>query len=618
MLLRLSPLLLLGGCAAAMPPVAVAPSAPALPAPVSPATVSPATNTAAEDARLLAFLDAKFDEQVALDPEALTSLGIKQDYDKLGDYTLAATEKQMQLAERQLAELTAGFDPARLGPAARLSYRLFQRDVERQRESYRFREYGFPVSTNGTPAGEIPVFLINQHRVDTVADAEAYVARLEDSERVMREVVERIEQQAAMGIVPPKMVFTPARADAQSILEGAPFGGGADNPLWADFQKKVAALDAPAEIKTRLLEDGHAALTGPFRRGVETLVAGIDRLEPRATGNDGAWSLPEGEAYYADRLRAYTTTDLTADQIHQIGLQQVASIRAEMEAVKREMGYSGTLEQLFGQLRTDPAYKYPNTDAGREQYLTDARTLIDTVLARSPEYFHRLPEAKLEVRAVEPFRQDTAPVAFYNRPAPDGSRPGIFYVNLADMTQVNKVQTDGIAAHEGAPGHHFQIARAQELEGLPKFRRFGGYGAYTEGWGLYSERLADEMGVYTSPEQRFGMLSLQMWRAIRLVLDTGIHSKRWSREQAIDYFRANSPNSERDIVKEVDRYINNPGQATSYMVGQLKIAELRDRARRELGPRFDIRDFHEVVLGQGPLPLNVLEEEVNRYIAAAT
>jgi uncharacterized protein (DUF885 family) len=433
----------------------------------------------------------------------------------------------------------------------------------------------------------------------------------------MREVAQLMERQANLGIIPPAMVFEPARADIGSILKGAPLDNGADNPIWADFQKKVRALDAPAAVTTRLLAEGRAALSGPFRRGVELLAAKVDELEPRASGNRGAWSLPDGEAFYAQRLRASTTTDLTPEQIHRIGLEQVARIRTEMETVKRQIGFSGTLEQFFDTLRADPAYKYANTADGREQYLADARTLIDAVMARAPNYFHRLPQAALEVRAVEPFRQDTAAVAFYNRPAPDGSRPGIFYVNLADMNQVNRVQTEAIAAHEGAPGHHFQIARAQELPSLPKFRRLGGYGAYVEGWGLYSERLADEMGAYTSPEQRFGMLSLQMWRAIRLVLDTGIHAKRWTREQAVDYFRANSPNSERDIVKEVDRYINNPGQATSYMIGQLKIVELRERAERELGSRFSIRDFHEAVLGQGPLPLDILEEEVEKYIAAA-
>lgn len=599
--------LLMAGCAAQTDRVASAPATQA----------GPAASTAAEDARLLAFLDAAFDAQVALSPEYLTSLGSRQDYDRLGDYTLESEARSLALAERQLAEMRARFDPATLGPSARLSYELFERQVERDRASARFDAYSFPVSTNGTPAGSIPVFLINQHKVSSVSDAEAYIARLRDSERVMRETVAVMRQQAEMGIVPPAMVFEPATADARSILDGAPFTTGADNPVWADFQAKVNALSISDTEKARLLGEGRAALTGPFRDGVEALIAGIAAIEPLADGNQGAWSLPDGDAYYASRLAASTTTDMTADQIHQIGLSQVAAIRSEMEKVKAEIGFTGTLEEFFAALRTDPAYKYTNSDAGRERYLEEARTLIANVMAKAPDYFERLPRAELEVRAVEPFRQDTAAVAFYNRPAPDGSRPGIFYVNLADMTQVNRIQTDAIAAHEGAPGHHFQIARAQELEGLPKFRRFGGYGAYVEGWALYSERLADEMGVYTTPEQRFGMLSLQIWRAIRLVLDTGIHSKRWSRERAIDYFRSNSPNSERDIAKEVDRYINNPGQATSYMIGQLKIAELRARAERELGTRFDIRAFHEAVLSEGALPLDALEDQVDRYIARA-
>ena len=287
-----------------------------------------------------------------------------------------------------------------------------------------------------------------------------------------------------------------------------------------------------------------------------------------------------------------------------------------MEGIKREVGFDGTLEQYFDHIRTDPKYKYPNTEAGREGYLKDARAVIAAAMAAAPRYFSLLPKAALEVRAVEKWREATASTAFYNPPSADGSRPGIYYVNLVDMNQTQKVQVAGIAAHEGAPGHHFQIARQQELTGIPKFRKFGGYGAYVEGWGLYSERLANEMGVYKTPEDRFGMLSLQVWRAIRLVLDTGIHSKRWSREQAIAYFKANSSVSDTDIAREVDRYFNWPGQATSYMVGQLKIAELRAKAERELGPKFDIREFHEAVLSEGALPLDILVERIDVYIAA--
>jgi len=583
----------------------------------SEAAPAPAARPDAEDRALLAFLDQAFDEQVALSPETQTQLGFKTDQDRLDDYTDAAAQRQRALAERQLAAMRARFRPERLGESARVSFRLFEHDVERGREAFRFRDLRFPVSTNGSPAGDIPVLLINNHKVDTPADAEAYVARLRDTDRVMGEVAAKMRRQAAAGIVPNKVNFAPARADARKVITGAPFDGGPDSTVMADFRKKVAALKVPEAAKAKLLADAQSALTGPFRHGYGVLIAALDEIEPKSTGNYGAWHLPDGAAFYADQLKASTTTDLTADQIHDIGLKQVAAIRGEMEAIKREVGFAGTLEQFFDRVRTNPTFKYPNTDAGREQYLADARAVIASVMTGAPRSFRVLPKAALEVRAVEKWREGTASTAFYNPPSADGTRPGIYYVNLVDMTQTQKVQVAAIAAHEGAPGHHFQIARQQELADVPKFRRFGGYGAYMEGWGLYSERLADEMGVYKDPYARFGMLSLQVWRAIRLVLDTGIHSKRWTRAQAIAYFRANSSVADTDIAREVDRYFNWPGQATSYMVGQLRIAEARKRAERELGPKFDIRDFHEAVLREGALPLDVLDEQVARYIAAA-
>jgi uncharacterized protein (DUF885 family) len=580
------------------------------------AAPAPAAEPVADEARLLAFVDRAFDEAVALSPEALTGLGIKQDYGRLDRYTDAAAAEELALAERQLAELKAGFDPARLSGQGRLTYALFENAVETQRRQHRWRSHRFPVSTNGSPAGQIPVFLINQHRVDSVADAEAYVSRLTEVERVMAEVSDRIRRQAEQGVVPPKFIFRPVREDARKVITGAPFGPGPDSTIFADFKKKVAALDAPADAKARLIADARAALTGPFRRGYGTLLAGLDAIEPKAKGNDGAWSLPEGEAYYASQLLYSTTTDMSADAIHRLGLDEVRRIQGEMERIKDRVGFKGTLQSFFAHIKDGRQFKYPNTEAGRAQYLKDANAFIAQAMAKAPQYFHRLPKAPLEVRAVETWRQETASVAFYNQPTPDGSRPGIYYVNLADMNQVLKPQIEGISYHEGAPGHHFQIARAIELEGVPKFRRFGFYGAYVEGWGLYAERLAKEMGFYQDPYSEFGHLSLELWRAVRLVTDTGLHAKRWSRERAIDYFRDNSLLSERDIVKEVERYINNPGQATSYKVGQLKIVELRQRAEQALGDRFDIRDFHEVVLGNGSLPLDILDQQVDAYIAS--
>ena len=607
------PLLLLSASA-----LAACTTAQTEPAPVStlaaavPATVDPA----AEDQRLLAFLDRAFDESIATSPERLTALGIKKDYGKLNDYTDAQAERQRALSEAQLARLKAEFDLDRLSPAGKLSYRMFEYDVAQGRELFRWRKHGFPISTNGSPAGSIPVFLINQHRIDTIADAEAYVSRLRETERVMREVSANVRQQAGMGIVPPRFVFAPVRADARKVITGAPFDSGPDSTVLADFTKKVNALDASAEEKQRLIAQARQALAGPFRRGYQTMFAALDAIEPRATGNNGAWSLPQGEAYYASQLRGYTTTNMSADEIHQLGLNQVARIHGEMERIKERVGFKGTLQQFFGHINNGDQYKYPNTEVGRQQYLIDAKAFIAQVMEVSPRWFRRLPKAPLEVRAVETWRQETASVAFYNRPTPDGSRPGIYYVNLADMNQVLKPQIEAISYHEGAPGHHFQSALAQELPDVPKFRRFGGYGAYGEGWGLYAEGLGKEMGFYDDPYSEFGMLSTQIWRAIRLVVDTGLHHKRWSREQAIDYFRENGLLSERDAKKEVERYINNPGQATSYMVGQIKILELRDRAKRELGNRFDIRDFHAAVLENGAMPLDILDEQVNAYIAS--
>ena len=563
----------------------------------------------------MAFLDAAFDTQAARSPQFLTSLGSKEQYDRLNTYTDAFQQEGLALAQSQLQQLRAQFDPERLSPAGRLSYRLFEEEVQREVESFRWRWHDFPASTNGSPMGSIPVFLINNHKIDSVADAEAYVARLREVERVMNEISANMRMQAQAGIVPSTFNFAPVRADGTRVLAGAPFTKGADTPVFADFKAKVSKLAVADSEKARLVAAAREALTGPFQRGYRTMLATWDALEPKATGNRGAWSLPDGAAFYANQLKQSTTTDLTAGQIHQIGLDQVARIHGEMERIKGQVGFKGTLRDFFGHINQGRQYKYANTDSGRQQYLADARRYIAQVMALAPQWFRRLPKAPLEVRAVETWRQDTAPVAFYNRPSADGSRPGIYYVNLADMNQVLKPQTEAISFHEGAPGHHFQIALAQELPAVPKFRRFGGYGAYSEGWGLYAEGLGKEMGFYQDPMSEFGMYSTQLWRAVRLVVDSGIHDKKWTREQAIQYFTDNALLSKRDATKEVERYFNWPGQATSYMIGQLKILELRDKARAELGDRFDIRDFHAVMLENGAVPLDVLEDLVEAYIA---
>ena len=582
----------------------------------APAATPAAVPAETEDARLNAFFERAFQARIALSPQQMTSLGLKTDYDKLDDVSDAAAARSLALQEAQLAEMKASFDPAKLGPQAKLSWRLFEYGVDQARLSNRWRDWSFQFAANGNPTTSLPVFMINNHRVSSVSDAEAYVARLTEAERYMGQVATTLRARAEAGVVSPRFVFQPSIDNTRNVITGAPFDGGADNPVWADFQKKVGALDTDQATKDRLLGEGRAALIGPFKRGYDGVLTALAEVQPKADSDGGVWRLPEGEAYYNARLQLSTTTDLTADQIHQIGLDEVARIQREMEAIKTKVGFTGSLQDFFAFLKTDPRFQYPNTPEGKEQYLTDARAFIAQIMAVAPQWFSNLPKAALEVRAVEPFREATASIAFYNSPAPDGSRPGIYYVNLSDMTQVLKPQIEGISYHEGAPGHHFQIAYAQEIEGLPRFRRFGGYGAYAEGWGLYAEQLGKEMGFYTDPYSDFGRLSTELWRAVRLVTDTGLHAKRWSREDAISYFQQNSLLSERDVVKEVERYITNPGQATSYKIGELKIDELRARAEAALGDRFDIKDYHAVVLGSGSVPLDVLEDQVDAWIAA--
>lgn len=579
---------------------------------------APAAAAQSEDARLAAFFQEAFLESARLSPETLSQLGMKERYGELGDYTKAGSDKALAVAEAQLARMKRDFDKAKLSESSKVSYDLFEKNVAVQRTFDKWYWQNYAVTSTGSGLDRIPVMLINVHRVDTVADAEAYLSRLKGVDRVGAEVAAEIDQRTAKGFLPPAFVFGRVIPDAQNQLKGAPFDGGPDHAVWADFKKKVAALKTDEATKARLLKDGEAALKTGWTGGYGRYIAALERMKAKASSVNGVWALPQGEAYYADLLSFFTTTPLTADQIHQVGLSEVARIRAEMETIKQKVGFKGSLNEFFTHLKTDAKYRYPNTDAGKQQYLADANAIIATYMATAAnKQFSVLPKGALEVRAVEPFREKTASVAFYNVGTPDGSRPGIFYVNLSDMTQVFKPQLEAIAYHEGAPGHHFQIARALEQTDLPMFRRYAYQGAYQEGWGLYAEKLGKEAGFYQDPYNDFGRLSLEIWRAARLVLDTGIHAKRWSRDQAVQYMRDNTLNSERDIQSEIDRYFTTPGQATSYKIGQLRISELRAKAEKALGPKFDIRAFHEAVLAAGAIPLDVLEQRVDAYIAGA-
>ncbi|WP_029085899.1 DUF885 domain-containing protein [Brevundimonas aveniformis] len=570
---------------------------------------------AGPDADLVEALDAAFMEAARTSPETLTGLGLKERYGELDDYTPGGAAANLLLAAAQASDIVGRFENADLSEQGQLSLRLLAEGVVQQRALYRYRQHQYLITKSGSVMSALPVMLMNQHRVDDVSDARAYISRLTAVERVMREVAADFRDRAAAGFAPPALTYQPNLTTGRAIISGAPFEEGAESPLWTDIQAKVNALDIPDGEKVEILGDARAALTGPFKAGYEVFLAAIAEVGEGRTANDGVWALPDGAAYYEAMLGFYNSTDDTADWIHETGLAEVARLRGEMEVIKDRVGFDGDLQAFFEHLRTDPQFQYPNTPEGKEAFLEDSRRYIAQAMDIAPQWFHTLPQAPLEVRAVETWREQTASTAFYNQPSQDGTRPGIYYVNLADMTQVSKPSAEGIAYHEGAPGHHFQIARAMEQPGLPMFRKYGFYGAYAEGWGLYAEKLGKEMGFYQDPYSDFGRLTMEIWRAIRMVVDTGIHTRRWTREQAVQYFTENSMVAPLTIDREIDRYICSPGQATSYKVGMLKILALRAAARERMGDRFDIKDFHEVVLGVGAVPLGVLQERVEAWAA---
>jgi len=567
------------------------------------------------DAALVEALDAAFMEAARTSPETLTGLGLKERYGELDDYTAQGAADSLALAERQTANILARFGEADLSEQGQLSLRLLADGLAQQQRLFQYRRHQYLITKAGSVMSSLPVMLMNQHSVADVSDARAYISRLTAAERVMREVTAEFRARAEAGFAPPALTYQPNLTTGRAIISGAPFEEGAESPLWTDIQAKVNALEIPDGEKVELIGDARAALTGPFKAGYEVFLAAIAEVGEGRTANDGVWALPDGAAYYEAMLGFYNSTDDTADWIHETGLAEVARLRGEMEVIKTQVGFDGDLQAFFEHLRTDPQFQYPNTPEGKEAYLEDSRRYIAQAMDIAPQWFHTLPQAPLEVRAVETWREQTASTAFYNQPSQDGTRPGIYYVNLADMTQVSKPSAEGIAYHEGAPGHHFQIARAMEQPGLPMFRKYGFYGAYAEGWGLYAEKLGKEMGFYQDAYSDFGRLTMEIWRAIRMVVDTGIHTRRWTREQAVQYFTENSMVAPLTIDREIDRYICSPGQATSYKVGMLKILALRAAARERMGDRFDIKDFHEVVLGVGAVPLGVLQERVEAWAA---
>jgi uncharacterized protein (DUF885 family) len=568
----------------------------------------------AETAKLNKFFDKVFEEGVKRYPTWQTYLGLKTNYGKLNNETEEFSIESMKLSEETLKELeTFNFDA--LTEQGKLSYRLYEKQVKQRLDSWKWRYHGYPLNQMFGYHSGTASFMINMHRVSKLEHAEAYISRLREIKRVFSENMVHNLKMEEKGIIPPAFVYSKVIEDSNNIITGAPFTKSKTrSPLLADFKKKVDKLKVKRSVKRRLMGQAQAALMESVGPAYRELITFMKRLSKKQTRSDGAWSLPRGAAFYRYRLKAMTTTDMSPKEIHEFGLNDVARIHGEMRAIMKKVGFKGNLQEFFTFMKTDKRFVYPDTKAGRKSYLKEATAIIDRMEAALPKMFSTLPKAKLEVKAVEAYREKSAGIAFYQGPSLYGNRPGIFYVNLYKMEDNPIYKMEALAYHEGLPGHHMQNAIKTEMKGLPKFRRVGGYTAYGEGWGLYSERLPKEFGFYKDPYSDFGRLSLELWRAARLVVDTGLHDKRWTREEAIAYLKKNTPNADLEIMKGVERYIVMPAQATTYKIGMRKILTLRARAKKELGDKFDLRAFHDVVLRSGPVPLDILEENVEAHI----
>ncbi len=606
---------------------ACGPSAKQKEAEAAKATAALVAEQAALSTELNQWFDAKYEEQlVTFSPMQLTMQGRKERNGEIDCFSLACQDEQLAWGRAATEEMKAKFDRAKLSPEDQVSYDIWLYMAEQAEAAVAFRKNGFMFEQMGGAQSFVPTFLISFHAVDSADDAKAWVSRVTASARALREGIAIAKENAAKGTHAPAFAYRGVIDQSQKIITGAPFTRGAPSAIYKDFTddlaKLVAAGKLTADDASALSGEAQAALTGDFQGAYKELIAFAQadlKNAPDAKKAQGASTQPDGLAYYNFMLAQQTTTKMTANEVHDLGLAEVARIRTEMEAIKTKVGFTGTLEAFFNMMRTaktDPKFYYPNTDAGRAAYIADATKAIDNIKGKLPDYFGILPKAGIEVRRVEAFREQPGAAQHYYPPTLDGSRPGIYYAHLSDMAAMPKSELEVIAYHEGIPGHHMQIAIAQELQSVPKFRTQINFNAYAEGWALYSEKLATEMdGTFTDPYSDFGRLGSEIWRAIRLVVDTGLHTKGWTEEQAVAYFLANAPTTEAQARSEIQRYIVWPGQATGYKVGMIKIQQLRAKAETELGDKFDIKGFHDTVLGGGAVPLDLLERRVDQWIA---
>lgn len=570
-----------------------------------PESAAPAAEEPDASTKLHALFDAEWERAMRENPTWASELGDLRYNDRWEDLRIEAIAASHDRNRAVLEELES-IDFDALPPADQLNYRLFEREYRLRVEAYPFRWWLVPLNQRGgiQDAGS----LADSLSFTRVKDYEDWIARIRAFPEYMRQTIALMRAGAAERIIHPRVIMErlPAQIERQIVDDPA------DQLFYKPFRNFPEEIDAAEQ--ERLKADARAAISEcilPAYREFQQFFN--DEYLPACLPEVGVWQIPGGEALYALRCREFTTTDLTPEQIHQVGLDEVRRIRAEMERIVREVRFDGTFAEFLDTLRTDPQFYFENPNDLLAAYQAVCKK-IDPQLVR---LFKRLPRIPYGVEEIPAHIAPDTTTAYYRPPAADGTRAGTYFVNLFRPEVRPKYEMEALSLHEAVPGHHLQIALAQELEDLPEFRRFGGYTAYVEGWALYAESLGDELGLYEDPYSRFGQLTYEMWRAVRLVVDTGIHHLHWTREQAIEFFAANTAKTRHDIENEIDRYIAWPGQALAYKIGELKIRELRRRAEAELGDDFDVREFHDVVLRQGAVPLDVLETIVDGWISSS-
>lgn len=564
------------------------------------------------------FLDRMLVEEAIEDPETLTGLrvlepwGIRAHNAKLTDVSPEAALRRLGRAKENLATLE-GYDRAGLSPANQIAYDVAHFELKDEVDGEPFVFHDYPVSQVFGVQSELPTFLVTEHVVADERDAKDYLARLSEVGTQFDQVLEGLKLRENRNLLPPHFLAVSVIEQMKGFIAPPP----AENLLVTSFREKLAKVDALSQPqRDALVNEAVASVKANVYPAYERMVAYFEALLPKLTADEGVWRQPQGDAYYAWAVRHHTTTDLTPEQVHQLGLAEVARIEAEMDAILKSQGSAqGSVGTRIRALAADPRFRYPDAPESKAQVIADFQHIIDEMDAGLGPYFHLRPASKVVVQAVPAFKEKTSPGAYYDSPPLDRSRPGVFWINLRAVGEIQKFAMHTLAYHEAIPGHHFQIGVAQELKGVPLYQRLGQFTAYTEGWALYAERLAHEIGFEKDPYDDLGRLQGEMLRAVRLVVDSGMHYKRWSREQAVEYMADKTGSPQVEVAAEIDRYLAWPGQALAYKVGMLEILRLREEAKTKLGDRFSLPEFHDVVLGAGSMPLGVLRTRVEAWEA---